>query len=120
LRPIIQLQERTAGKDTAMRIDLWNSPISETAGSDRPARSGAIAKASGSASIDTKEDEARLSFDHGRVRALAEEVHKMPEVREERIAVLRQAIADGTYHKDAQQVASAMLGEVAARSSLVR
>ncbi|HLV88659.1 MAG TPA: flagellar biosynthesis anti-sigma factor FlgM [Candidatus Sulfotelmatobacter sp.] len=61
------------------------------------------------------EDQAQLSGAHVQVQALAAQVSQMPEVREERVQALRQAVASGTYRPSPHQVASSMISHMVSR-----
>ncbi|HYH00176.1 MAG TPA: flagellar biosynthesis anti-sigma factor FlgM [Terriglobales bacterium] len=55
-----------------------------------------------------RSDEARISLDQARVRSLEAEIGRLPEVRKEKVEALRQAMAQGAYRVDAEQIAEAM------------
>jgi flagellar biosynthesis anti-sigma factor FlgM len=57
-------------------------------------------------------DRARLSFHQTRVATLEAKTLAWPEVRQERVAPLQQAIANGSYAVDAQKVADAMAADL--------
>lgn len=62
-------------------------------------------------------DRARFSFDNTRVRALEAQVLAQPEIRQERVDALRQAVGKGEYAVSDGQVADAMLADLAAGTS---
>lgn len=62
-------------------------------------------------------DKARFSFDQSRVSALTREVMAQPEVRQQRIELLRQAIGKGEYAVNDGQIADAIIADLNAGSS---
>jgi flagellar biosynthesis anti-sigma factor FlgM len=54
------------------------------------------------------EDQAQLSGTLAQVQGLAAQVSQFPEVREEKVNALRQAVASGSYQPSSSQVAGAM------------
>jgi negative regulator of flagellin synthesis FlgM len=59
------------------------------------------------------QDQAQLSGVGAQVTALAAQVLQLPEVRQERVQALRQAVAAGTYAPDPQAVAGALVDHLA-------
>jgi flagellar biosynthesis anti-sigma factor FlgM len=62
-------------------------------------------------------DQARFSFDQTRVRALEGQVLAQPEVRQQKVELLRQALGKGEYAVSDGQVAEALLADLAAGSA---
>lgn len=60
------------------------------------------------------EDSAQLAFSREAIATLKAQLAQMPEIRQERVAALRQAVANGTYQITPQQVAHAMFQELMA------
>jgi flagellar biosynthesis anti-sigma factor FlgM len=60
------------------------------------------------------EDQAQLSGAHLQVAALAAQAAALPEVRQERVQALRQAIQSGQYRSDAQKLAGALISHMSA------
>jgi negative regulator of flagellin synthesis FlgM len=58
------------------------------------------------------EDQAQLSGAHTQVQALAAQVLQLPDVRQEKVSALRQAILTGAYRPDKEQVADALLNQL--------
>ena len=56
-------------------------------------------------------DRVELSPEARQIIQLAEQTRQLPEIREDRVAALRQQLADGTYNVDPQQVAASILEE---------
>jgi flagellar biosynthesis anti-sigma factor FlgM len=57
----------------------------------------------------TAEDRTTLAFDHTNISALVSQAVASPEVRQDKVDALRQAISSGEYKVDPGQVANAML-----------
>jgi flagellar biosynthesis anti-sigma factor FlgM len=57
-------------------------------------------------------DRARFSFDQTRVRTLEREVLAQPEVRQQRVELLRQSLGKGEYAVSDGQVADALLADL--------
>jgi flagellar biosynthesis anti-sigma factor FlgM len=55
------------------------------------------------------EDQAQLSGAHTQVDALAAQAAQLPEIREERVLALRQAVESGQYSPSSEQVAGAVV-----------
>jgi negative regulator of flagellin synthesis FlgM len=111
---MMELQAKRAGRGTAMKINLWNTPLPEDAGSIRSTRSRTSSKTANPVTS-SRDDKARLSSDRLRVETLQAELQKLPDVPNGKVEALRAAVADGSYERDALQVASAMIDEMAAR-----
>jgi flagellar biosynthesis anti-sigma factor FlgM len=62
-------------------------------------------------------DQARFSFGQARVHALEAEVLAQPEVRQERVDLLRQALGKGEYAVSEGQIADAMIADLSAGSA---
>jgi flagellar biosynthesis anti-sigma factor FlgM len=82
-------------------------------------RSSAQNVAAGSSSVSNAlgEDQARLSGVHHQVQALAAQAAQLPEVREEQVHALRQAVQSGHYHPSSEKVAGAIFTHMVARSA---
>jgi len=95
-----------------MRIDPTTGGLGQTAtaSASRAGRSGGSATpaqepANGSAAV----DRAQFSFDQTRIRSLTEQALSAPEVRQEKVSSLAQAVGSGAYTVDARNVASAII-----------
>jgi negative regulator of flagellin synthesis FlgM len=93
-----------------MRIDLSNtaaSQISSEAGSQ-------TAAAQQGATIAAREDDhTTLVSDSGSVSSLVSSAMSSPEIREDKVASLQQAISNGTYQLDPAKIAASMIDEQA-------
>ncbi|HME36550.1 MAG TPA: flagellar biosynthesis anti-sigma factor FlgM [Candidatus Sulfotelmatobacter sp.] len=98
-----------------MRIDLNHEPQSVAESNRSSAQSTAAAAASVSASrVLGGEDQAELSGAHAQVQALAAQALQLPEVRQERVQALRQAVEGGAYSTSPEAVAGAMFAHMLA------
>jgi flagellar biosynthesis anti-sigma factor FlgM len=94
-----------------MRIDSNQGPqpLNESnaaSSQDTAAASNASSYANGYA---IGEDQAQLSGAHTQVEALAAQASQLPEIREERVLALRQAVESGQYSPSSEQVAGAVV-----------
>lgn len=96
-----------------MRIDLQYRP--QEAHEPRPAAgiNGTMSGSSIRGSL--QEDQAVLSGAHATVAALVAQASQLPEVREDRVASLRQAIAAGEYRPGSEQVANSLMAHLLRR-----
>jgi flagellar biosynthesis anti-sigma factor FlgM len=99
-----------------MRIDLnlGPQPLPESNRSSTPVSGGPVNSSGGALS---GEDQAQLSGSHAQVLALVTQASQLPEVREERIHVLRQAIQSGQYQSSPEKVAGALFAHLIAGSA---
>jgi len=98
-----------------MRIDFNQGaqPAIETKQTGAEPQAATSAAQAGSSQA-LGEDQAQLSGAHAQVQALAAQAAQLPEVRQEKVSALRQAVAAGRYQADPEQVAGAMLTEMIA------
>jgi flagellar biosynthesis anti-sigma factor FlgM len=90
-----------------MRIDLTN-PV---AGQIASEASGKPSGAQGAAGSEASEDRATLSSGAASVDSLVSQAMQSPEVREDKVASLRQAIGSGNYQLDPAGIAASMIDE---------
>jgi flagellar biosynthesis anti-sigma factor FlgM len=101
-----------------MRIDSnpGAQPLSEnqTSGSAAAANANvAIGSQASSALGNTLgEDQAQLSGVHVQVQALVEQAQQLPEIRQDKVQALRQAVNDGSYQPSADDVAGALFSNL--------
>jgi flagellar biosynthesis anti-sigma factor FlgM len=92
-----------------MRIDA-NQPLSNPLATETAAaKSG---KSSSTSSVSSGDD-ASFSANAGGISALEANVLATPDVRQQKVAALQQAIRQGSYVVDPGQIADAMLNEAA-------
>jgi flagellar biosynthesis anti-sigma factor FlgM len=99
-----------------MRIDLNHEPqaLPETSRSSAPSASAAEAASAAASRGLGGEDQADLSGAHAQVQALVAEASQLPEVREERVQALRQAVERGGYAASPGAVADALVAHMMA------
>lgn len=91
-----------------MRIDLNPSPMPELERSNGSANAGKTGEPIAGANSSADEDVAQLSTGSDSVQALKAQLDSMPEVRQQRVDTLRQAIANGSFEVSPQRIAEAM------------
>jgi flagellar biosynthesis anti-sigma factor FlgM len=96
-----------------MRIDLSHEPqaLSE---SNRSSSSGtSVLEGSwASGALSAGEDQAELSGTLAQVHTLVAKASQLPEVRQERVSALRQAVQSGSYQTSPEQVAGAVFAHM--------
>ena len=87
-----------------------NAPLSfpENLPSQKVARSGSSTQQNRSVPVDSGQDQAQLSVDNDTIQQLKTNLSQVPEVRQERVDALRQAVSDGSYQVSDQQLSDAM------------
>ena len=94
-----------------MRIDLNQGPQSlPEIDRQNPAASSGSSAAHAAA---PGADEAQFSGSHAQVQALVAQASQLPEVRQERVESLRQAVQRGQYKASAEQTAGAVFAHMA-------
>ena len=77
---------------------------------------GSSAQQNRSAPVDSSQDQAQLSVDNNTIQQLKANLSQVPEVRQERVDALRQAVSSGSYQVSDQQLSDAigsdLLGKV--------
>jgi len=118
--PILELQGRNCkrksrGGQGAMRIhsDQGAQPLAESNGSNTT--SHANTQASGQSLLG--DDKAQLSGAGAQVTALTAQALQLPEVRQERVQALRQAVQSGIYAVNPQTVAGSIVDHLALASA---
>jgi len=98
-----------------MRVD---APISfpESLQPDQVNRSGSTGQQNRSAPASSGVDQAQLSVNNNAIQQLKSNLSQVPEVRQDRVDALSQAVSNGTYQVSDQQlgdaIASDLLGKV--------
>jgi flagellar biosynthesis anti-sigma factor FlgM len=92
-----------------MRVDLFNSSAAELA-SELKSAQVATQKASQGASAPS-EDTTTLTSTSNSIDSLVSQVLQSPEIRQEKVASLSQAINSGQYELDPQAIAASMIDE---------
>jgi flagellar biosynthesis anti-sigma factor FlgM len=96
-----------------MRIDPFNSTASQLSSDLSSQQVGAQPGAQSSAGSQgvSRDDRTTLSSDTTSVSSLVSTALSLPEVRQDKVDNLRQAIGDGGYQVDPASIAAAMVGE---------
>jgi flagellar biosynthesis anti-sigma factor FlgM len=96
-----------------MRID---APLSlpENVQTPKVTRSGSSAHPSRPAPVGSSQDQAQLSVDGQTVQRLKANLSQVPEVRQERVDALRQALGNGSYQVSDQQLGDAIASDLLA------
>ena len=94
----------------SMKVDLRTNgtAVADNGKADRTR----AASAHGDGNETTALDQTRLSFDLTRVRALESLVMAQPEIRQQRVELLRQSVGKGAYAVSDGQIADAMLADL--------
>jgi len=103
-----------------MRVDFTNvgsEPLEKSklsrAGQTGTAASATNNNTASAADASSGTDQASFSFDLGRVQSLESKVLAAPEVRQEKVGPLQQAVASGEYQVDPGKVADAIMSDAA-------
>lgn len=99
-----------------MRIDLNPSSMPELSPSGSSASTARVGPNAVNNHVGTTEDVAQLSNGSQAVRALKAQLDQLPDVRQERVQSLKQAINDGSFSVSPDRIAEAMLGNPQASS----
>lgn len=91
-----------------MKIDV-NLPLMSELQRGQAAGSGAAGSARETTGSALQEDSAQLSSGADQVQKLVRRLADVPDVRQEKVANLRQAIAQGTYRVSPGHIAEAMM-----------
>jgi flagellar biosynthesis anti-sigma factor FlgM len=90
-----------------MRIDA-PLPLPENVQSQKVTRSGSSAQQSCLTQVDSGQDQAQLSADSVTVQQLKANLSQVPEIRQDRVDALRQAMSNGSYQVSDQQLGDAI------------
>lgn len=98
-----------------MRIDNYGpqaTPEDNRTGAANSAGTSGTNAAPRNLGQDLGEDQAQLSGAHTQVLALSAQVAQLPEIRQERVQALRQAVESGQYRVSPEQVAGAVFAHM--------
>jgi len=98
-----------------MRIDLNHGPQPLNESSQSPSESPAVATHATEPGLG--QDQAQLSGAGAQIAALAAQAFQLPEMRQERVEALRQAVQKGQYSIGSEQVAGAVFEHMMASAS---
>jgi len=97
-----------------MRVD---GPLSvpENSQPQNVTRSGSPTRQSPPAPVNSGQDQAQLSVDNNTIQQLKANLSQVPEVRQERVDALRQAVSNGSYRVSDQQLSDAIGSDLLGR-----
>ncbi len=97
-----------------MRIDLnpGAQPLPESSRSSSQSSATSASAASASAASPLGEDQAQLSGAHVQVQTLVAQALQLPEIRQEKVNALRQAVLGGSYQPSSTKVAAALFAHL--------
>jgi negative regulator of flagellin synthesis FlgM len=90
-----------------MRVD-GPIPLPENVQPQKVERARAGSNQNSTAAVPSSQDQAQLSVSSEKIGQLKATLASVPEIRQERVAPLRQAINDGSYQVSDQQLADAI------------
>jgi flagellar biosynthesis anti-sigma factor FlgM len=93
-----------------MRFD-GISPVPDGQSLDRTSPSASSSAKAGAGQSQGATDHTQLSASQSRVQDLMAELTSLPDVRQDRVTALQQAIGNGSFHASDQQLADAILGD---------
>ena len=94
-----------------MKIDApLNFP--QQVGPQRVGTSGSSPSQNAGEKVDLSPDQAQFSAGVEKVQQLKTDLDGVPDIRQDRVAALQQAIASGTYNVSSQQIAQAMSSDL--------
>jgi flagellar biosynthesis anti-sigma factor FlgM len=99
-----------------MRVDL-KTYGTESTGNSKTDRTHATPAPSEQGNETVAHDQTHFSFDQTRVRALATQVLAQPEVRQQRVDLLRQSLGKGEYAVSENQIADAIIADLTSGSA---
>ena len=94
-----------------------NGPLTfpENLQPEKVGRSGSSAQPSRPAPVDSGQDQAQLSVDNVTIQQLKSSLSQVPEVRQDRVDALRQAVSNGSYQVSDQQLSDAIGSDLLGR-----
>lgn len=99
-----------------MRVDL-KTYGTESTDNSKTDRARATPAPSEQGNETAAHDQTRFTFDQTRVRALESQVLAQPEVRQQRVDLLRQSVGKGEYAVSDNQIANAIIADLASGST---
>jgi negative regulator of flagellin synthesis FlgM len=95
-----------------MKID---APLAfpEQVGPQRVGTTGSSPSQNEGGRVGLSPDEAQLSVDGEKVQQLKADLTGLPDLRQDRVAALKQALEEGSYNVSGEQIAQAMSSELA-------
>ncbi|HMD83916.1 MAG TPA: flagellar biosynthesis anti-sigma factor FlgM [Terriglobia bacterium] len=90
-------------------------PFSENMQPDKVGRSGSSTQQSHPSRVNSDQDQAQLSVDNGTIQQLKSSLSQVPEIRQDRVDALRQAVSNGSYQVSDQQLSDAIGSDLLGR-----
>jgi flagellar biosynthesis anti-sigma factor FlgM len=109
-------KNRQKGLVKTMRVDL-KTYGTESTDNGKTDRSRPTPAPSEQGNATATHDQTHFSFDQTRVKALATQVLAQPEVRQQKVDLLRQSIGKGEYAVSDNQVADAIIADLTSGSA---
>ena len=97
-----------------MRVDASLS-FPENLQPQKVASSGSPTQQNRPPSVDSGQDQAQLSVHNQSIQQLKSNLSQVPEVRQERVDALRQAVSNGSYQVSDQQLGDAIASDMLGR-----
>lgn len=97
-----------------MRIDFHSGPQATSESERNQSQTASRADLTRQSDLVRGEDQAKFSGTRIPAQALAAQAAQLPEVREQKVQALREAIASGHYQPNPEQVAGALLSHMLA------
>ena len=97
-----------------MRVD-GPLPFTENLQPEKVGRSGSSNQQSRPAPVGSDQDKAQLSVDNGTIQHLKSSLSQVPEIRQDRVDALRQAVSNGSYQISDQQLSDAIGSDLLGR-----
>ncbi len=94
-----------------MRVDAALS-FPENTQPDKVGQSGSTTQKSRPAAVATGQDQAQLSVDSATIQQLNVKLAQLPDVRQDRVDALRQAVSTGSYQISDQQLGNAIASDM--------
>ena len=90
-----------------------NAPASvpENLQPDKVTRSGSPAQQTSAVPVNSGQDQAQFSVDGETIQQLKANLSQVPEIRQDRVDALRQAVSTGSYQVSDQQLSDAIAGD---------
>lgn len=101
-----------------MRVDAGLS-FPENLQPDNATRPGSSTPQNRSAPVSSGQDNAQLSVGNQTIQNAQSALSQVPEIRQERVNALRQAISSGQYQVSDQQLSTAMSADLAGQLRLI-
>jgi flagellar biosynthesis anti-sigma factor FlgM len=113
--PIAKLQGNSGGEKMRIDPNQIAQALPESSRASGPSPANADARASAGSPLG--EDQAQLSGVHVQVQTLAAQASQLPEIRQEKVNALRQAVLGGSYQPSSTQVAEGLFAHMVVKAA---